>query len=168
MSTSGSAVPSTSAVIANATRQASPAAIPEVSSEQPSEGNVQDDVTNVLHTWAKSIATNDPATVASYYAPNVAIYYGKTSVDNAFVLADKEAFLRHGNEITRLDLGQISFVNESPTAATVRFDMDVTWEKSGNITHKILFFQVNLQNLNEEWKITAEQNYKPSVSVTRQ
>jgi hypothetical protein len=148
--------------------QVSPQVTPEVASEQQSEQSVQDDITGVLHKWAQAIATNDPATQASYYAPNVAIYYGKTSVDNAFVLADKEAFLSHGNQISNLTLGQISFVSETPTTATVHLEMDVTWQNSGKSTHKILFFQLNLQKLNGDWKIAAEQNYKPAVSIARQ
>lgn len=162
------ASPKTPNAISDVAPQVSPAVTPEVSSEQQSEQSVQDDITGVLHTWAQAIATNDPAMQASYYAPNVAIYYGKTSVDNAFVLADKEAFLSHGNQITNLILGQISFMSESPTTATVHQEMDVTWQNSGKPTHKILFFQLNLQKINGEWKITAEQNYKPAVLIARQ
>jgi hypothetical protein len=118
-------------------------------------------IQQTLRRWSSAMVLNDPKAEAAEYAPHMDRYFLRKNVDNAFVEADKAAYLRRGNVTAGFALQGVAIESETGDAADVRLVKDVTWQRATDgATHKLIRSRLHLEKFADGWKITGEQDFR--------
>ena len=124
------------------------------------DGSADAAIRETLQRWSTAMVKNDPSAEAAEYAPHLDKYFLRSGVDQAFVEADKRAYLKRGNITADFTLRDVRIENETANTAEVRLTKDVTWQRAGGSTHKLIRSLLHLQRFGDGWKITGEQDFK--------
>ena len=116
---------------------------------------------DTLRRWAHAMTLNDPQAEAVEYAPRLDRYFLRRDVTQAFVEADKAAYLRRGNLTASFAVEDVRFENETAYAADVRLIKDVAWERSPDGADDMLIrSRLHLVRTGSGWKIAGEQDFR--------
>ena len=105
--------------------------------------------------------STDAAAQASFYATHLDRYFLRTDVDQAFVLRDKQDFLRRGNRVDRFDAEDVQMQDSTDSSARLRLIKHYVVRTRPNAApvERQVRSELSLRKIDGEWQITEERDF---------
>jgi hypothetical protein len=115
-----------------------------------------------LDQWAASMRSTDAAAQASFYANHLDRYFLRTDVDQAFVLRDKQDFLRRGNRVDRFEAEDVQMQDSTDSSARLRLLKHYVVRTGPNAApvERQVRSELSLRKIDGEWQITEERDFR--------
>ncbi len=115
-----------------------------------------------LDQWAASMRSTDPAAQASFYANHLDRYFLRTDVNHAFVLRDKQDFLRRGNRVDRFQVEDVQMQDRTDTSGRLRLLKHYVVRAGPNApaVERLVRSELSLRKIDGEWEITEERDFR--------
>jgi hypothetical protein len=130
------------------------------------EAGVESEVTSTISRWAAAASHNDVEAETSFYAPKLDRYFLQRNVSREYVRKDKRAYRDRGNVIKTFKVSDLNFERSSDQDAIVL--LSKSWSVLGPSQTGDLHTgrsRLWLRRTPEGWRITGEQDLKPSAAV---
>lgn len=107
------------------------------------------------------MASTDAAAQTSFYADHLDRYFLRTGVNRAFVLRDKQDFLRRGMRVRRFQLEDVEIQDETSASARVRLVKHYVVDRPepGASGERSVHSELQLKKFGGAWKIVAERDF---------
>lgn len=115
-----------------------------------------------LDEWAASMRSTDPAAQASFYADHLDRYFLKTDVNHAFVLRDKQDFLRRGNRVDQFQVEDIRTEDRTDSSARLRLLKHYVVRAGPNAptVERSVRSELSWRKVDGKWEITEERDFR--------